>query len=172
MIALIIQLFVIFILLLLFFEIFSFFYTSTKGAPFVPLKSKRVSDITQLIKRGDRVADLGCGNGQILIEAVKHGASLAEGWELDFAVYLSALWHIHRSGVDTKKIKLYYGDFWHANLTDSNLIYVYQMTKYLKPMKKKIFSQLKPGTLIVSPDYQIPGLNFWKFKSNLYLYKV
>jgi hypothetical protein len=50
------------------------------------------------------------------------------------------------------------------------------MTKYLKPFQEKLLPQLKKGTLIISPDYEIPGLKLWKKVTDsdrgLYLYKV
>lgn len=145
----------------------------------MPIKTERLKDITKYIKPGDRVADLGCGDGRVLIEAIQRGADKAEGWELDALVYALAQKKVaqaKRQGVDTSKIKLNFGDFWSAKLKDFNIIYVYQMTKYMKPMKEKIFSQLQPGTLVISPDYKIPGMKEWKKVEDkdrgIYLYKV
>ncbi len=154
----------------------TFVYTAYRGSPYVPLKNQRLKHITQFIKKGDKVADLGAGDGRILIQAINQGASKAVGWELDAQVWLQAKLKIARSGVDTSKIKLHFGDFWNADLKDFNVIYCYQMTKYLGPFQEKIYPQLKKGTLIISPDYEIPGLKLHKKVSDgdrgLYLYKV
>jgi len=161
---------------LILFWLSSFVYTSFKGSPYVPLPKERLKTITSFIKPGDHVADLGCGDGRILIEAVKQGASFAQGWESDFLVYLTALWRTRKSGVDHKKIKIHFGDMWRADLSQVDIVYLYQMTKYMGPVKSKILPQLKPGTLIISPDYQIPGLKFHQhLKDNfkgVYLYQA
>lgn len=161
------------------FWIITFVYTSFRGSPYVPIKNERLNDITKYIQKGDRVADLGCGDGRVLVEAVRRGAKRAEGWELDALVYALAQKNIHkakRQGTDTSKIKLHFGDFWSAKLADFNVVYVYQMTKYMKPMKEKVISQLRPGTLIISPDYEIPGMKAWKkvedSSRGIYLYKL
>lgn len=164
------------ILILVIFWLTTFVYTSYRGSPYVPIKDTRLHDITQFIKKGDRVADLGCGDGRVLVEAVNQGATIAEGWESDFLVYLIALWRINKSGVDTSKIKVHFADMWYADLSQFNIIYTYQMTKYMGKFKQKLLPQLKPGTLIISPDYQIPGMKVWKkitdTSRGIYIYKI
>lgn len=154
----------------------TFIYTAKRGSPYVPIKAHRYQQILRWIKPGMHIADLGAGDGRILVEAVKRGAKLAEGWESDWGVYLLGLWRLRKSGVDKSKIKYHFGDFWFAYLHQVDLVYVYQMTKYQKPMKQKIISQLKPGTLVISPDYQIPGMKIWKkikdADRGIYIYKV
>jgi len=146
----------------LLFWILTFIYTARVGSPYVPIKTGRYHNILQFIKPGMHIADLGAGDGRILIEAVHRGAARATGWESDFGVYLLGLWRIRKSGVDRAKIAYHFGDFWRADVSKTDLIYVYQMTKYMKPMKDKIISQLKRGTLIISPDYKIPGMKVHK----------
>lgn len=124
------------------------------------------------------MADLGCGDARVLIEAIKQEAESAQGWELDVLVYLRAKRNLvtaQRLGVDTRSISLHFGDFWRARLESVDVVYVYQMTKYMHPLEEKIISQLKPGALIISPDYQIPGLTVWKYIDDgdrgVYVYK-
>lgn len=160
----------------LLFWIVTFVYTSFRGSPYVPIKPERLETITQFIKPDDRVADLGAGDGRILTEAINRGAARAAGWELDALVYAIGRWHLFRSNADQIKINYHFGDFWHADLSNFNVIYVYQMTKHLGAFKTKILPQLKKGTLIISPDYKIPGLKLHKKVKDghrgLYLYKV
>jgi SAM-dependent methyltransferase len=163
----------------LLFWMLTFIYTSYRGSPYVPIKTKRFKDITQFIKPGDHVADLGCGDGRVLIEAVRKGATLAEGWEMDALVFGLSKKNVataKKQGLDTSKIKLHFGDFWNAKLQMVDVVYVYQMTKYMKPMKQKIISQLKKGCLVVSPDYTIPGMKEWKKVDDgdrgIYVYRI
>lgn len=153
----------------------SFVYTSFRGSPYVPIKPERLESITKYIKPGDRVADLGCGDGRVLLQALKQGAARAEGWEMDALVYGLALKNFNQAkhqGLDITKAKLHFGDFWSAQLSGFNVVYVYQMTKYMQPMKEKIISQLTPGALVISPDYQIPGMKPWKMENGLFIYRI
>jgi len=157
----------------------TFIYTARRGSPYVPIKTRRYENILKFIKKGDKVADLGCGDGRILVEAIKRGATRADGWELDAMVYTTALWRTARAGLskaDRAKIFIHFGDFWNADLSSFNVIYCYQMTKYLKPFQTKLLPQLKKGTLIISPDYEIPGMKFWKKVEDndrgIYVYKI
>lgn len=163
----------------LLFWLISFVYTSYRGSPYVPIKTQRLKDITRFIKKGDQVADLGCGDARVMVEALKKGASRVEGWELDAMVFGLAkrtLAKAKREGIDTSKAKVHFGDFWHADVSWADVVYVYQMTKYMKPMKEKIISQLKKGTLVISPDYEIPEMKLYKRIQDghrgLYLYKI
>lgn len=172
----ILNLFLLSILTVFLFWMATFVYTSFRGSPYVPIKTHRYSQITKLIKKGDRVADLGCGDGRILVEAIKRGAKEAHGWELDFGVFLLAFFKTHRAGINTRKIKLHFDDYWNADLSSFNVIYTYQMTKYMGPFKQKLLPQLQPGTLIISPDYKIPGLKVHQKISDadrgIYIYKI
>jgi len=169
------DLFLLLIFALFIFWMITFVYTSFRGSPYVPIKSRRLHTITQFINSGDRVADLGCGDGRVMVEAAKRGASRVDGWELDFMVYLTALRRTlnfpHRS-----RLHFHFGDFWHADLTNFNVIYTYQMTKYMGPFQQKLLPQLKKGTLIISPDYEIPGLRLHQKITDkdrgIYIYKI
>ena len=177
--ALIVYLFGLAIFIPILFWMVTFVYTSFRGSPYVPIKEERLKDITKFIKKGDTVADLGCGDARVMVESVKKGAKRVEGWELDAAVCALAKRNISKAkknGLDTSSVKVHFGDYWNADVSWANVIYVYQMTKYMKPMKEKIISQLKKGTLIVSPDYEIPEMSLYKKIEDghrgLYLYKV
>lgn len=163
-------------LLVIGFWLWSFVYTSFRGSPYVPIKPERLQTILKYIKPGSRLADLGCGDGRVLVAAVEAGAALGVGWELDALVYTLAQKRIYQAEkqgrIDKSKIKLNFGDFWHADLSDFDVVYIYQMTKYMDKVKSKLVSQLQPGTIIISPDYEIPGLEPEAQEHGLYIYKV
>ncbi|MCP6727593.1 MAG: hypothetical protein KJI69_06300, partial [Patescibacteria group bacterium] len=54
------------------------------GAPFQPSSKKRVRIITEIakIKEGERVAELGSGNGKLVIALAKTGAEV-HGYEIN-----------------------------------------------------------------------------------------
>ena len=171
----IINLFFLTILIAFIFYLVTFVYTSFRGSPYVPIKDRRIKNITSFIKKGDRVADLGCGDGRVLFAAINKGAARADGWESDFAVFAKAVFNTKANRLGDK-VKIHFADFWYADLSGFNVIYTYQMTKYMGDFKTKLLPQLKKGTLIISPDYTIPGLKLHKklrdADRGIYIYKV
>ena len=61
------------------------------AAPWVPLKKKDIARIMELaqIKTGDKIYDLGCGDGRLVFASAKAGAN-ATGIEMFILVYLYA----------------------------------------------------------------------------------
>jgi len=117
---------------------------------------------------GDVVYDLGCGDGYILIMAVKEfGADRAVGYEIREDLCRATLTEIERQGLQSR-VKLVNGDLFDADLREATVI-----TVYLDELTNQ---RLKVGTRIVSYAYKIKG---WKptkkisrHGDTIYLYTV
>lgn len=48
-------------------------------------------------------------------------------------------------------------DFWEADLSESGVVVCYLYTKAMERLKIKLANELKPGTLVVSHTFAIPG---------------
>lgn len=125
---------------------------------------------------GDVVYDLGCGDGRILIMAVKDfGAKKAVGYEIREGVYSTALWEVERLGL-LDKIRLVKGDLFEADLSEATVITLYLNESTSQRLKPKLEREMRDGTRIVSCAYQLLG---WKPIKNerchgdtIYLYTV
>ena len=62
------------------------------GAPFIPTPSRVLSRMMELadIKPGEKVYDLGCGDGRLVIEANKRHQARAVGIEISPLAYMLA----------------------------------------------------------------------------------
>jgi uncharacterized protein (TIGR03000 family) len=134
------------------------------------------------VKEGDVVFDIGCGDGRILITAVaKFGATKAMGIDIDPLQVHIAQESIAQSNLSAK-VTVREGDL--KKLSAKDLSEATVITLYLLPktneVLKPILEKLKPGTRIVSHDYDIFGwkedarieIKFDGFEHAVYLYTV
>lgn len=141
------------ILLALFVPTVVAFFT---GAPWVPTPMDRVQRMLELakIQPGDRVYDLGCGDGRMVqLAAKKYGAD-AVGLELSPLIY--ALARIRNFFLKSEATILL-RDFRAINYSNARVLVFYLLPEILKIMRPKFEKELKPGTRIISYAFQIEG---------------
>jgi len=124
-----------------------------KAPPFIPTPKAIVDDMIALavIKKGDRVYDLGCGDGRLLLAAAKQGA-IATGYELSIPALLIAKWRTRKY----PQIDVRYGDFWKREYSDADVIFCYLLKEKMKMFEETIWLQMKPGTRVVSHAFKMP----------------
>ena len=136
------------------FTIFSWFTIKAAiGAPYVPTPMAAVKKMVKAakIRKGDRIYDIGCGDGRVLYLAEKNGAQ-ATGFEISPAIYLLALIKKILKGA---KMKIRFSDFRNNNLGDADVIFCYLMPNMIKKNIQKFQKELKPGTKIISYAFRI-----------------
>jgi SAM-dependent methyltransferase len=128
------------------------------GAPFVPTPMKRVREMVALarIKKGQRVYDLGCGDGRFVYVAANDYGAKATGIELSPLVYGLAL--IYKL-IWKSKAQLRFGNFKFQDLSDADIIFCYLLPDTLAKIQPDLDRQLKKGTRIYSYAFKFPG---WK----------
>lgn len=142
------------------------------GAPFVPSSHRTVQDMIALarIQKGERVYDLGSGDGRILIAAARVGG-LARGWEthpmLVWLTRLKAWW----SGVG-REVSVEAKSYWPADLKDADVIMVYLLASRMQELKEKLMREVRHGTRVVSHDFKVPGWEPYAVQGNARLYIV
>ena len=148
-----------------------FVYKTKTGSPYVPSSDEHIKRLMKYVKKGMRVADLGCGDGRVLVEAIKQGARSGDGWEIEPLVWLKAKQEVRREKLDSR-VRIYLGDMWGADLSKYNLIFVYQLTRFAKRFREKILREAKKGTIIVANTYPIPGLPHPTRNGALWVYEL
>jgi len=120
---------------------------------FVPTPSDFVDAMCKLAKVGkdDVVYDLGCGDGRMVITAVKKfGAKRGVGVEIDAKLVVQSKEAAKKAGVE-KQVEFREGDVLKVNdLSDATVVLLYMgddINARLKPILKKT---LKPGSRVVS----------------------
>ena len=131
--------------------------TGEKLAPFYPTPLtivERMLDLGQL-KAGEKMFDLGSGDGRIVIMAAQKYHADATGVELDSDLVASSQEKVRQLGLKTARIV--YGDILKQDYSSANLITVYLLPESNIKVRPILEEQLKKGTRIVAHDFVIGG---------------
>jgi predicted RNA methylase len=122
---------------------------------------------------GDTVYDLGCGDGRMIVTAVRHYGSRAVGIEIDPLRYLWCQAMITVLGL-RDRIRIIYGDFFQQDLGDADVVTCYLLPSTNRRLEGKLKRELRPGTRVISNDFTFPGLHLIRRDSetDLYLYNL
>ena len=104
-------------------------------------------------KAGERLVDLGSGDGRIVIEAAKRGAK-GFGVDIDPRLVNLARENAKRAGVEALasfEVK----DLFETDLRGVNVVTMYLLPDVNKQLLPRLIDQLKPGARIVSHDYDL-----------------
>lgn len=128
-------------------------------APFVPSDLSVVKKMLEIARVGpdDVVFDLGCGDGRILITAVRDfGAKKAVGYEMRKEVYEEALTEISNLNL-RDKITLINDNLLKADLSEATVITLYLTTSGNTRLRPKLEKETRKGTRIISHNFKITG---------------
>jgi SAM-dependent methyltransferase len=134
----------------------TFAYGAWRAAPWVPTWKrdlKRMVDLAE-IQPGERMYDLGCGDGRLVLAAADRGAR-AVGYEVALLPYWVAKLRALRYPNERAAIR--FGDFWWTDVSDADLVYFFLTPKANPRMKTKLEKELKPGARVVAYVWPIEG---------------
>ena len=123
----------------------------------IPTEHNVVRAMLQIarVNAEDVVYDLGCGDGRILIMAVKEfGAKRAVGYELRDEPYTEALSNIKRENLQDK-ITVNKQDIFESNFADASVITLYMGGKANELLRPKLEKKARPGTRVISHQFKI-----------------
>ena len=143
-----------------------------KGAPFVASKPERIRTMVALacIKDGMRVVDLGSGDGSIVIEAARAGAT-ATGIEMNPFLIPYSRWRARRAEVRGRTLFIR-GEIKDFPLHDIDVVFLYLLPGLLLKISHKLSSELAEGTTVISNAFPIPGWIPAQEKDGIFLYRI
>ncbi len=147
-------------------------YTTLKGAPYAPLGYEKINNMLDLldVKTGEKAADLGSGDGRIVIELARTGAK-AYGYEINPFLVLITKYKIKKFGLE-KNAFILMKNYWMENLSEYKIITVFGAPHIMKSLGEKLKKELKPGTRIASNYFKFPDWKHIKEKNKIYIYKI
>lgn len=146
-------------------------YSLFFGAPYVPTDQERVHAMLRLadLKPGERLYDLGSGDGRIVIAAARQGA-FAEGWEISPYLWLISWLKIRRLGLqDRARVRL--GTYWGEKFHDADVVTLFLITMQMGRMERKLREELRPGSRVVSYAFDFPRWEHESKDRGIFLYR-
>lgn len=141
------------------------------GAPYVPARKDRIKTVIQLIQpqAGDRIVDLGSGDGRVVRELAKSGATV-DGYEIQL---LLVLWSKFISRIQQiKTTRFFRQNLFNVNLQNYDAVVIYALPNMMQSLRQKFESELQPGAHVASIAFPIPGWKHIKKQNDVYLYQI
>jgi protein-L-isoaspartate O-methyltransferase len=128
---------------------------SEKLAPYYPTPETIVEKMLRLgeLKAGEKVFDLGSGDGRIVIMAARKFKADATGVELDDALYQQSTERIRTLGL-AATARIIHGDLMEQDYTSGDLITVYLLPISNDRVTPILEKQLKKGARVVAHDFE------------------
>jgi protein-L-isoaspartate O-methyltransferase len=129
-----------------------------KLAPYYPTPLTIVEKMLDLggLKAGEKMFDLGSGDGRLVVMAAQKYKADATGVELDRDLYTQSTQRIKELGLE-RSAKIINGDILQQDYSSANLVTVYLLPSSNEKVRPVLEAQLKPGTRVVCHDFEIPG---------------
>lgn len=131
-----------------------------KLAPFYPTPTTIVERMLQLggLKAGEKIFDLGSGDGRIVIMAAQKFHADAYGVELDKDLARQSIAKIRQLGLE-KTAHIINGDLLKQNYSSADLITVYLLPVSNEKVQPLLDKELKKGARVVAHDFEFKNWN-------------
>lgn len=159
-----------------------------RGAPYLPTFSNKLNVMFDLIKQhvkknnnnesSLKFVDLGSGDGRVVFRAAREGIfQKSVGYEINPALHLMVKVRQLLTPKYWSSTEFHLGDLWKIKLHKYDVVAVYGLYPIMDRLGKKLQEELKPGSLVVSNVFEIPG---WRASTSIggsvgkgvYLYQV
>jgi hypothetical protein len=124
--------------------------------PYVPTPANVVDAMLALAKVGpnDYLIDLGSGDGRIVIAAAKRFGTRGFGVDIDGALVSAAQREAQGQGV-SDKVAFHARNLFITDISRATVITMYLFPQVNMRLRPRFFTELKPGTRIVSHDFDM-----------------
>jgi tRNA1(Val) A37 N6-methylase TrmN6 len=129
-----------------------------KLAPYYPTPMTIVQKMLELgrLRAGEKMYDLGSGDGRLVIMAAQKFHAEGVGVEFDFDLCRQSELAIRKLGLQSTA-RIIQGDIFAQNYGDADLVTVYLLPSSNDKVRPMLEKQLKKGARVVAHDFEFRG---------------
>jgi hypothetical protein len=152
--------------------VFLVFFPLGRGAVFFPSSREKAQLLADLCGAapGERAADLGSGDGRIVIALALRGAE-AHGFEVNPVLVAIARWNIRRAGLQGRAF-IHWKSFWRADLSGFHAVTLFQGHSIMRRLEAKLSRELANGARVVSDYWGFPSLPADRVHGTVFCYRI
>lgn len=117
------------------------------------------------LKPGEKVYDLGCGDGRIVIMAAQEFGARGVGVDLNTRLVKEARAKVRALGLDDM-VRIIHGNLFDVDVSPADVVTMYLTTGANEKVRPKLEQELRSGARVVTHDFSIPK---WEPTENLKL---
>jgi ubiquinone/menaquinone biosynthesis C-methylase UbiE len=139
-------------------------FAQGSAGPYVPTPWPIVDEMFKLadIKKSDYLIDIGSGDGRLVITAAKRFGARGLGIDIQAPLVELASANAAKENV-SDRVEFIVDDIFETKLLSrASIITVYLLPSIMDKLVPKLLRDLKPGTRIVSHDYELEGMKYDK----------
>ena len=106
-------------------------------------------------KPSDVVYDLGCGDARSLVTAAQRYGARGFGFDIDPRRVAEARENVRQHGVENL-VTIEEADIFKLDLSPADVVFLFLLTRLNERLKPQL-EKLRPGTRIVSHEFELPG---------------
>jgi len=128
------------------------------GLPWIPTAHARIRKALELaqLRPGERLYDLGAGDGRVLILAAREFGARAIGIEFSPLHCLLAVW-LARNNRLGAQVTVRREDFFQTDLRDADVVFAFMTSRQAPRLRTHLESQLRPGARVVTVSFDLDG---------------
>jgi SAM-dependent methyltransferase len=148
---------------------------------FIPTPGDAIAAMLELaeLTPADRVYDLGCGDGRLLIKAAGDYGVTGCGIDVDGALLKTARLTAHQAGVG-HRLTFLQRNLFDSQVNEATVVFLYLLPHLNLRLRPRLLTQLQPGARVVSHQFDmgdwVPDLSLRldpsEEESVLYLWRV
>jgi len=131
-------------------------YPGNLDVPYVPTNRATVDAMLRVAGVGpnDFVIDLGSGDGRILITAVRNFGARGFGVDLDPQRVKESIANAKAAGV-SERAQFHQRNLFDTKISEATVVTMYLLPKVNVQLRPRLLAELKPGTRVVSHDFDM-----------------